>query len=72
MVREVRQKLKLVQSGNRAQIMLDAQREFREKENKSESEGEGQEEGYGSTMKKGTRRMVSKSKKGVKNNNFMD
>ena len=63
MVKEVKNKIKLAQSGNKAQVVLECQREFGEKEEKFASDDdlpgavgagaqEKPEERYGSTMQK--------------------
>jgi hypothetical protein len=81
MVKEVKNKIKLAQSGNKAQIIIECQREFGDKEEKFGSDEEmipiapnaDKEERYGSTMQKrmANQRKPSKGKK-VKTNNYMD
>ena len=64
MVREVKAKLKLAQTGNRAQMMIEAQREF--KDNKSDEEEEGDPKRAG--VRKGSKGPQRK----IKTNNYVD
>ena len=62
----------MVQTGNRSQILIEAQQEFGEqREKQTDSEGEGNEI---QVKKQGPARMIIKNPKGkkVKTNNFLD
>jgi hypothetical protein len=80
MVKEVKNKIMLAQTGNKAQVVIECQREFGEKDEKFQSDEDlpaniatDKDDRLGSTMQKrmANQRKVSKTKK-VKTNNFMD
>ena len=70
MLKEVKQKLKLVQQGNKAGLVLDCQQEFAEGKQQNESEGE--PEDVGQQLKKAKMQIRAQKGKKVKTNNFIE